>query len=58
MDYLKHLSASGQLRFLLEKDTLQLSFLKNKTEGKKKRFLVIIIIIYVQNAPEISFHLK
>ena len=24
MDYLKRLSASGQLRFLLEKDTLQL----------------------------------
>lgn len=35
MDYLKHLSASGQLRFQLEKDTLQLSFLKNKTEEKK-----------------------
>jgi len=66
MDYLKHLSASGQLRCLLEKETLHYisnsSFLKNKT--KKKNFfliiiiIIIIIIIYLQNAPEISFHFK
>lgn len=34
-----------------------LSFLKNKTE-KKSFIVIIIIIIYLQNAPEISFHLK
>lgn len=60
MDYLKHLSASGQLLFLLEKDTLQLTsaiyrFWKIKL---KKKFFLIIVIIYLQNSPEISFHLK
>lgn len=55
MDYLKHLSASGQLWVLLEKDILPLIIWKIKL---RKNVFVIINIIYLQNTPEISFHLK
>lgn len=48
MDYLKHLSASGQPYFCWKKihcNYINLRFLKNKTKKK--------IFIYLQNCPEI-----
>lgn len=59
MDNLKHLSASGQL-FVLEKETLQLyqKITVSEKQKQKEKKKYIIIVIYLQKGPEMSFHLK